>query len=117
MNLIQHPTGEVVLDTGYKLLTFDGTPLQRPTAASEWPVVGTGVKCLFDWQRDAGSYGPHYAVGTVIHEDGNTFVAGGSLVFINAWCNERGAIFQMARLFSDRNEARRRAEERGGVAW
>ena len=117
MNLVQSNGGDVYLDTGTELLNFDGTPHQHPPAANGWEVVGSKVSCLFDWQRDPGTYGPHYAVGTVVNQNGSMFVAGGSIVFINAWCAEYQSTFHSAQIVSDRNEARRRAEQRGGVAW
>ena len=117
MNLVQSNNGDVFLDTGDQLLSFDGTPCQRPPAANGWQVVGNKVTCLFDWQRDPGHFGPHYVVGTVVNKNGSMFAAGGSIVFINAWCAEYKATFHADQLVSDRNEARRRAEQRGGVAW
>jgi hypothetical protein len=117
MNLVRSYSGDIFLDTGSQLLGFDGTPCHRPPTADGWKVVGTGVNCLFDWQRDPGAFGPHYAVGTVVDRDGQMFVAGGSILFINAWCSENQATFHNAQLVGSRNEARRRAEQRGGVAW
>jgi hypothetical protein len=118
MNLIIRSsfTKDVFLDTGSQLIAFDGTPYARLSTVGGWEIVGE-VNCLFDWQRDPGTYGPHYAVGTVVDRDGKGFVAGGSWVFINAWCDEHNASFHNAQIVSDRNEARRRAEQRGGVAW
>ena len=117
MNLIQNNAGDVYLDTGTQLFSFDGTPYDRPPTANGWAVVGSSIGHLFDWQRDPGTFGPHYAVGTVVDRDGNMFVAGGSFIYISAWCNEYHATFHNAQIVSDRNEARRRAEQRGGVAW
>ena len=116
MKLVQSYNKDVFLDTGHQLLTFDGTPYARPAMANCWTVVGE-VDCLFGWQSDPGAYGPHYAIGTVINQDGTSFVAGGSIVFINAWCAEHNVSFHNAQIVGDRNEARRRAEQRGGVAW
>ena len=109
MDLVQSNSGDVYLDTGNQLLSFDGIPCQRPPAANDWQVVGSEVSCLFDWQRDPGTYGPYYAVGTIVDRDGE--------MFISAWCAENDASFHNAQLVSDRNEARRRVEQRGGVAW
>lgn len=118
MNLVQSKAGDVFLDTGSQLLMFDGTPLSRPRSADGWPVVSRqDVASLFDWQRDPGRYGSHYVVGTIVNQDNSMFVAGGSIVFIKAWCEEHNATLHLVQAVSDRNEARKRAEARGGVAW
>lgn len=117
MNLIKNGNGDVFLDTGSQLLMFDGTPVERTPDADGWEVVGSGVDNLFVWRRDPGQFGPHYAVGNIVLPSGDTFVVGGSIVFINAWCNEHEATFHNAIIVTDRNTARRRAEVRGGAAW
>ena len=103
----------VMLDAGETMYAFDGTPYRKPATLQAVDVTRRDVPCLFDWQRDPGHYGPHYAIAELTAK-GETFVAGGSWLFITAWAKEHGAtISPHVRIVDDRNHARNQAE----VAW
>jgi len=105
---------ELYMRDGGTMYRFDGTPFQ----AVEGEVVGE-VPCLFDWQRDPGSYALAYALANIADYPHNSnFMAGGSYLFIHAWVKEHdGTAINWARLFDDRNIVRNLAESLGGVAW
>lgn len=120
MKLRENPaTREIVADSGMlTLYHFDGTPISRPAGADDWKVVGE-VPCLFDWQRDPGLYGPHYATYTFsFTSERDLWVAGGSILYIRNWIEYtteqlRGIdhidYFPLA-IWADRNTARANAD-------
>ena len=105
------------------LFTFNGTPLEAPKGVEDWPTVSKReLRCVFDWQRDPGLYGPHWAVVRmcVFPEQAKPayFTAGGSWVYIQAWRELRKSegittgLMPIA-LYADRQTARDNAE----VQW
>jgi hypothetical protein len=112
MDLVKNSRGEVFL-RGESLYAFNGMPFARGDAEMEVEVVGDAPS-LFEWQRDPGLYGPHYAVAELWKHGLPAFTAGGSLVFIRAWAQEHGyTITPNVHLYADRNTARSLAD----VQW
>lgn len=117
MILIANPTTKKVYLTDARretLYRFDGTPLGGRDCAG-WPTVHTqDVPCLFEWQRDPGLYGPHYATYRIMVDRENTFTAGGSILFIRSWLEEHAHWGSISiSIYTDRNAARAAAE----VEW
>ena len=115
MLLVKNFQDEVFMKDGNTVFRFNGTPIE--TKSTDWEQVGE-TPCLFDWQRDPGMYGPHYAVAELYKYTGqkecHTFTAGGSIVHIRNWARDHGYEFSPnIRLYSDRNTARSRAQ----VQW
>ena len=106
------------------LFTFNGTPLEAPKGVEDWPTVSKReLRCVFDWQRDPGRYGPHWAVVRIgvfdtARNSKEFFSAGGSWLYIQNWLVDHAtedvvvSQFPIA-LYADRQTARDNAE----VQW
>jgi len=121
MDLIKNPqTGKIYLRTGMKtpqgetLYSFAGTPISV-RGTETWEQVNTrDVPCLFEWQRDPGHYGPHYAQARLLDNvAGRHWTAGGSFVYIKTWAEEHDHTITPLALFDDRNLAREHVD----VEW
>ena len=123
MDILRNPNnGELVADFPQfgQVYLFDGTPIGRDGWIDTWVKVGEAPD-MDAWQADPGRYTPAYIVTHIVtgkDDRVEIFVAGGSYLYVTAWCKDfNGRMGAYKHLYDDRNTVRKLAEEAGGVAW
>jgi hypothetical protein len=106
-----------LLSYGGTKIDFNGTP---STYHADGDVVGA-APCLMEWRKNPGLYvrgNGYYVLGSLVGNDGQSFVVGGSFIYVTSFARDHGlATGPDWRCFDDRNLVRKMARERGGAEW
>ena len=98
------------------IYSINGTPFGITSyQIADWERVDTReIPCLFDWQREPGRYGDcNNAKAILTSPDGQSFSAGGSILYVWRWAEDHGYAVTLCECYRDRNAARRVSE----VQW